>query len=201
MGGKPERLQDIDKLAGSLKNVLKKTDLKTKKSLILQFGESVKHFLRKQAQGNSVMHPGMARMATWGHCSLAQARKNVRTLENYEVLRPVAFERGGGGHATHFFVDLIAIKRLLVTLEANPSSTLLRKLDRARQGLREPPPKPKTEQGPSFSEAPKPVISCALSGDEPPTSIRNWMSSSTNFLGQTASLGLGFDELAWRAHF
>lgn len=137
MSEKPLALVHIDDLCRHLRNTMARSDGFLPRSLIRQLTGTVSWFLRQQLLGQRVIHPGMAKMAKWGECSERQARKNFAKMRCYEVVEPISYVCGGR-RATRFFVNLAAIKRLLVVTGCNPSPALIEKLDEALAKVKNP---------------------------------------------------------------
>jgi hypothetical protein len=132
--GKPLALVQIDDMARHVQNTLRRCPDPVGESLVKMLGGLLMHCLRKHLGGHPA-HPGLAKMAGMGRCSERQAQRNLRQLEAWEVMFPVADVKGGR-RATRYFVNLVALKRALVATRCNPSEELFEKIDAVAQRVR-----------------------------------------------------------------
>lgn len=131
---KPYALTLIDDMAKHVQTTLRRCPDRMGDSLIRMTGGMLRHCLRHHLRGNAA-HPGKAKMAQMGRCTERQVKRNLRQLEAWEVLLPVA-DAKGGRRATRYVVDLAALKRVLVMLKCNPSEDLFERIDAVSARLR-----------------------------------------------------------------
>ncbi len=134
MSEKPTPAANIDGMARLIEATLRRAETPLPGTLIAQAGALIRFCLRKHLAGN-LAHPGLARMAKMGKCSERQARRNLRVLEAWGVMHPIAYQKGGRW-ATRYWVRIDALMRTLVALGCNPSSVLVAKSDQARADIR-----------------------------------------------------------------
>lgn len=134
MSEKPLRFVQIDDLARHVQTTLSRSETPIPPSLIAQLGGLIGHCLRMNMAGKDA-YPGLKKMAKMGRCSERQARRNLRQLEAWLVMSPTSFRRGGRW-ATRYWFDLVALKRVLVILECNPSQAVLEKISALRADMR-----------------------------------------------------------------
>lgn len=163
MSGKPWAIVRIDDLKSHLRATLKKADVP--RSMQAQMVGIVGHYLRHRLSGWDAIFPGMKNMAEWGGCSERQARENFARLRLYGVVEPTGHEKGGRRRATEFRVSLVALKRFLITVRANPSPALIEKLETAdpRPGNPEVNPEANPEAKPAGNPEEKPEATSARS--------------------------------------
>lgn len=124
---KPLALVQIDDMARHVQSTLARCPDPLGKSLIDQLRGLLMHCLRQHIRGDAA-YPGIAKMAKMGRCGERQAQRNARQLTAWEVLVPVADEKGGR-RSTRYRINLTALKRALVMLGCNPSPALLEKIE------------------------------------------------------------------------
>lgn len=90
-------------------------------------GGLLRHCLRKHLIGQ-VAHPGNAKMAKMGNCTERHVRRILEQLKAWKVMIPVADQKGGH-RATRYWLNLFALKRVLVLLGCNPSPELIEKIN------------------------------------------------------------------------
>lgn len=83
----------------------------------------------KRFHGHQFIHPGMSKLANWAEVSTRQARDNLRQLESWGAVIPVAYEKGGR-RATRLVVSGEALFRALVHMGCNPHQNLRQRLSR-----------------------------------------------------------------------
>jgi hypothetical protein len=134
MSKKPLALVQIDDMARHVQSTLRRCPNGIGDSLVRTVGAVLTHCLRHHLAGNAA-HPGVAKVAALSRCSIRQAQYNLRQLEAWEVLFPVA-DIKGGRRATRYYVNLVALKRALVAIKCNPSEELFEKIDAVSSRLR-----------------------------------------------------------------
>ena len=127
MSTKPIALVLLDDAVSHLRTTLRKHKDTVPPSLAGQICGLLSHWGRQRLRRQEVIHPGMERMAEWGHCTDRQARTNRRTLEHWGFLEPTDY-RKGGRRATRFRVHVGPLIQALVLLDVNPSPSLIEKL-------------------------------------------------------------------------
>lgn len=132
--GKPLALVQIDDMARHVMNTMRRAPDPLGESLVKMTGGLLMHCLRMHLRGEAA-HPGKAKMAKMGKCGERQVKRNLRQLEAWEVMFPVADEKGGR-RATRYRLNLVALKRALVMLRCNPSEELFEKIDTVSIRLR-----------------------------------------------------------------
>lgn len=125
--GKPLALVQIDDMARHVQSTMRRCPNGIGDSLVRTTGAILMHCLRQHIRGEAA-HPGVAKVAAASRCSERQAQYNLRQLEAWEVLFPVA-DIKGGRRATRYYVNLVALKRALVAIKCNPSEELFEKID------------------------------------------------------------------------
>lgn len=134
MSQKPLILVQVDDLARHVQSTMRRAPVPLGESVIAMTGGLIMHCMRMHIAGHYA-HPGRAKMAAMGRCSDRQAKRNISQLRNWLVMVPVADE-GGGRRATRYRLDLLGLKRALVTLECNPSPELIEKIEAVFDVLR-----------------------------------------------------------------
>lgn len=124
----------IDDLSTHVCTTLRRCSNRLGSSLIDMTGGLLRHCLRKHLAGQ-LAHPGKAKMAHMGRCCERQVKRNLRQLEAWGVMIPVA-DLKGGHRATRYRLDLEALKPALVFLGTNPSPELFEKIDAVSRRLR-----------------------------------------------------------------
>lgn len=119
-----KRLKDIDWLAKRWLETLKRCRPSMSNSMRKMLVEIIRESLKWGYRGDNVIYPGMKKLAIWGECSEKTARTNMRTLENWNLVEPVKYAKGGR-NATHYCVDPTQIIKVAMTLGANPASKLM----------------------------------------------------------------------------
>ncbi|HMS94911.1 MAG TPA: hypothetical protein PKA03_06785 [Tabrizicola sp.] len=125
-GGKPPFViaqnKAIRLLDGTLARIKKPKKLAA--SLRKQLIGLARYWFVKRQRGESVIFPGVLKMQDWGECCERMAQNNVRAMEAWRILLPVAHQAGGAGNATEYVFSTAALWRVLVTMRANPSEKL-----------------------------------------------------------------------------
>jgi len=114
----------INRMGARLRSTLKRCEPQLPDSLRLMTAQIVKEGILRGLQGYSEIYPGMKKMASWGGCSERQAQRNVRALEAWGVITPVADQKGGK-RSTRYWVEPEAIIRAAMVMEANPHPDLM----------------------------------------------------------------------------
>ena len=134
MSGKPLALVQIDDMARHVQATMRRAPDPVGDSLVRTLGGMLMHCLRQHLKGQWA-HPGIAKASKMGRCSERQAQRNIRQLEAWGVLHPMA-DAQGGHRATRYRVNLVALKRALVLIDANPSPELIEKIEATGNRLR-----------------------------------------------------------------
>ena len=134
MSRKPLALVQIDDMARHVQATIRRAPDPVGDSLVRTLGGMLMHCLRQHLKGQWA-HPGIAKAAKMGRCSERQAQRNLRQLEAWGVIHPMA-DVDGGHRATRYRVNLVALKRALVLIGANPSKELIEKIEAAGERLR-----------------------------------------------------------------
>ena len=113
----------IDRMGGRLRAALKRCDPPIPDSLRLMAVQLVKEAFVKGYQGHTEIHPGIKRLAQWGHCGPRQAQRNMRALESWGLAVPIG--DGKARRATEYWIEPEAIIRVMMTLGANPHPDLM----------------------------------------------------------------------------
>jgi hypothetical protein len=119
-----KRSKDIDWLAKRWLETLKRCRPSMSNSLRKMLVEIIRESLKWGYRGDNVIYPGMEKLAIWGECCEKTARTNMRALENWNVVEPVKYAKGGR-NATRYCVDPTQIIKVAMTLGANPASKLM----------------------------------------------------------------------------
>lgn len=134
MAEKPLPIANIDGMSRLVEATMRRATTPLPATLIAQTGGLIRYAMRKHITGNPA-HPGLARMAKMGKCSERQARRNLRVLEAWGVLHPIAYQKGGRW-ATRYWVHLGTLTKTLIALGCNPSAGLVAKIEQARGDIR-----------------------------------------------------------------
>lgn len=114
----------VHRMGNRLRSTLKRCDPDLPDSLRLMTVQVVKEGILRGLMGQTEIHPGIKKLAAWGSCSERQAQRNVRALECWGVLAPVAYLKGGR-RATRYWVDPEALIRAMMVMGANPHPDLI----------------------------------------------------------------------------
>lgn len=125
----------INRMAARLRSTLKRCDPPIADSLRLTAVQVVKEGILRGLQGYSEIYPGMKKISQWGGCSERQARRNVRILENWGVITPVACGKGGK-YSTRYWVEPENIVRAAMLMQANPHPDLIAEIRDLRADIR-----------------------------------------------------------------
>jgi hypothetical protein len=126
MSNKPQSLVLLDDTVRHLRDHLGRQEAATPSMTGMICG-LLSHWGRQVWRGETVIYPGVEKMAVWGGCKARMANYNLAVLRNWGVMEPVAYERGGR-RATRYRVHPDALAKALVLLETNPSPELIEKL-------------------------------------------------------------------------
>ena len=122
MSEKQPALDNVDGLARLVETTMKRATTPLPQTLIAQTGGLIRYCLRRHLMGNAA-HPGIARMSRMAKCSERQAQRNLRVLESWGVML-VAASSKGGRWAPRYWLDVMQLKRTLISLGCNPSRQL-----------------------------------------------------------------------------
>jgi hypothetical protein len=129
------KIQAVTRMSGRLRDTLKRCDPPMPESLRLMAAQIVREGIIQQMLGESEIHPGLERMAKWGKVGQRQARRNVRILETWGLITPVAYKEGGF-HRPRYYVDPEKIVRVAVMMGANPHPDLVAEIRSYRADIR-----------------------------------------------------------------
>lgn len=124
---KPIDLVVLDDAVRHLRDTLRKDKATFPPSLAGMCCGLIAHWGRMRRSKQHTIHPGVAKMASWGGCSERQAQRNMRMLEAWGFVS-VAGNEGGGRHARRYTLDTEVLCRVMIDLGLNPHPTLLDKL-------------------------------------------------------------------------
>lgn len=125
----------INRMGARLSATLKRCDPALPDSLRLTASRAVKEGILRGLQGHPAIYPGIKKFAEWGGCSERQARRNVRTMEQWGLLTAIEGQKGGKV-STRYAVEPEAIIRLAMTMEANPHPDLIAEIREFRADIR-----------------------------------------------------------------
>ena len=125
----------INRMGARIAATLKRCDPPMPDSLRLTAARAIKEGFIRGLQGYPSIYPGIKKFADWGGCSERQARRNVRTMEQWGLLTAISGQKGGKV-STRFAVEPEAIIRLAMNLDANPHPDLITEIREFRADIR-----------------------------------------------------------------
>ena len=125
----------INRMGARLSATLKRCDPPLPDSLRLSASRAVKEGILRGLQGHGEIYPGIKKFAEWGGCSERQARRNVRTMEQWGLLSAVSGMKGGKT-SVRYWVEPEAIIRVAMSMEANPHPDLIAEIREFRADIR-----------------------------------------------------------------